>query len=98
MLYCGGLIKIRTKNREFIDEYLLLGLLNSYIVKRQIRTKQFTRDVIDTLGRRLNEVVIPIPKSEAVRKEISNRVKQIVESRITAREEIVLLSEEIIKI
>ena len=82
ILYCGGLIKIRTKNREFIDEYLLLGLLNSYIVKRQIRTKQFTRDVIDTLGRRLNEVVIPIPKSEAVREEISNRVKQIVERRI----------------
>lgn len=97
ILYCGGLIKIRTKNREFIDEYLLLGLLNSYIVKRQIRTKQFTRDVIDTLGRRLNEVVIPIPKSEAVREEISNRVKQIVERRITAREEIVLLSEEIIE-
>ena len=72
ILYCGGLIKIRTKNREFIDEYLLLGLLNSYIVKRQIRTKQFTRDVIDTLGRRLNEVVIPIPKSEAVREEISH--------------------------
>ena len=91
------MIKIRTKNREFIDEYLLLGLLNSYIVKRQIRTKQFTRDVIDTLGRRLNEVVIPIPKSEAVREEISNRVKQIVERRITAREEIVLLSEEIIE-
>lgn len=97
ILYCGGLIKIRTKNRDFIDEYLLLGLLNSYIVKRQIRTKQFTRDVIDTLGRRLNEVVIPIPKSEAVREEISNRVKQIVERRITAREEIVLLSEEIIE-
>lgn len=97
ILYCGGLIKIRTKNREFIDEYLLLGLLNSYIVKRQIRTKQFTRDVIDTLGRRLNEVVMPIPKSEAVREEISNRVKQIVERRITAREEIVLLSEEIIE-
>lgn len=42
-------------------------------------------------------MVIPIPKSEAVREEISNRVKQIVERRITAREEIVLLSEEIIE-
>ena len=61
MLYCGGLIKIRPLNKELLDEYLLLGLLNSYIVKRQIRTKQFTRDVIDTLGQRLKEVVIPIP-------------------------------------
>ena len=50
MLYCGGLIKIRINDKTKIDEFLLLGLLNSYIVKRQIRTKQFTRDVIDTLG------------------------------------------------
>jgi hypothetical protein len=96
MLYCGGLIKIRTNNKEYIDEYLLLGLLNSYIVKRQIRTKQFTRDVIDTLGRRLTEVIIPIPKDEEVRREISNRVKQIINSRINAREEMVRLSEEIL--
>ena len=96
MLYCGGLIKIRTKKKAYIDEYLLLGLLNSYIVKRQIRTKQFTRDVIDTLGRRLTEVVIPIPKDVEVRREISNRVKQIVNSRIDAREEMVRLSEEIL--
>lgn len=97
MLYCGGLIKIRTKNKELIDEYLLLGLLNSYIVKRQIRTKQFTRDVIDTLGRRLNEVILPVPKNELIRKEISSRVKEIIESRISAREELVALSEEVIK-
>lgn len=97
MLYCGGLIKIRSKNKDFIDEYLLLGLLNSYIVKRQIRTKQFTRDVIDTLGKRLNEVILPIPKDRAIKEEISNRVKEIVESRIKAREEMVFLSEEVLK-
>ena len=34
MLYCGGLIKIRAKKENIIDPYLLLGLLNSYIVKR----------------------------------------------------------------
>ena len=54
MLFCGGLIKIRVNKSDVINEYLLLALLNSYIVKRQIRTKQFTRDVIDTLGHRLS--------------------------------------------
>ena len=96
ILYCGGLYKIRTKNRRDMDEYLLLGLLNSYIVKRQIRAKQFTRDVIDTLGRRLNEVVLPIPKKSAIKEEISMSVKNIIASRILARETIPKLSQAII--
>ncbi len=98
MLYCGGLIKIRAKNPDILDEYLLLGLLNSYIVKRQIRTKQFTRDVIDTLGQRFKEVIIPIPKSTVLKKSISARVKQIVENRVLARDTIQTLAEEIIQL
>ena len=96
MLYCGGLIKIRVKKENIIDPYLLLGLLNSYIVKRQMRTKQFTRDVIDTLGQRFKEVFIPIPQSKALRKSIAMRVGEIVNNRITARNEMRDLSEKII--
>lgn len=93
MLFCGGLYKIRTNNKEYLDEYLLLGLLNSYIVKRQVRTKQFTRDVIDTLGKRIEEVVLPIPKDAGIKQEISRRVKTIIDYRISAREIISSLSE-----
>ena len=96
MLYCGGLIKIRAKKENIIDPYLLLGLLNSYIVKRQMRTKQFTRDVIDTLGQRFKEVFIPVPRSETLRKSIALRVSEIVNNRITARNEMQDLSERII--
>ncbi len=96
MLYCGGLIKIRIKKEKIIDPYLLLGLLNSYIVKRQMRTKQFTRDVIDTLGQRFKEVFIPVPKSEALGQAIAMRVGEIVNNRITARNEMRDLSERII--
>ena len=92
MLYCGGLIKIRVLKEEVLDEYLLLGLLNSYIVKRQIRTKQFTRDVIDTLGQRLKEVVIPIPSSSDLRAAISAEIKTIVNNRIEARDTILMLA------
>ncbi len=96
MLYCGGLIKIRTRDKEFLDEYLLLGLLNSYIVKRQVRTKQFTRDVIDTLGQRLREVMIPVPKSSELRTGISDAVRTIIHNRIEARDTILSLSEELL--
>lgn len=92
ILYCGGLIKIRVLKEDVLDEYLLLGLLNSYIVKRQIRTKQFTRDVIDTLGQRLKEVVIPIPSSPELRSAISAEIKKIVNNRIEARDTILMLA------
>lgn len=92
MLYCGGLIKIRVLKEDVLDEYLLLGLLNSYIVKRQIRTKQFTRDVIDTLGQRIKEVVIPIPSSSELRLAISTEIKKIVNNRIEARDTILMLA------
>ena len=92
MLYCGGLIKIRVLKKDILDEHLLLGLLNSYIVKRQIRTKQFTRDVIDTLGQRLKEVVIPIPSSPELRSSISAEIKKIVNNRIEARDTILMLA------
>ncbi|MGP1722621.1 restriction endonuclease subunit S [Shewanella frigidimarina] len=85
MLFCGGLYKIRVNENDSIDQWLLLALLNSYLVKRQIRTKQFTRDVIDTIGKRLFEVVLPIPKSKKVRTSLSHQMKSIVESRINAR-------------
>jgi len=97
MLYCGGLIKIRIIDKSNIDEYLLLGLLNSYIVKRQIRTKQFTRDVIDTLGQRFKEVFIPIPKSKELKLSISERVHSIISNRIEGRDKIIELAEEIIR-
>lgn len=94
-LFCGGLYKIRIKKLASLDPFLMLGLLNSYIVKRQIRTKQFTRDVIDTIGKRLEEVIIPIPKSPAIREIISSTIHSIINSRISERENISKLSKQI---
>ena len=97
ILFCGGLYKIRILDKEYIDPYLLLGLLNSYIVKRQIRTKQFTRDVIDTLGKRIGEVILPIPKNIETSKKLSEEIKRITIQRIIARDEVVELTSEILK-
>ena len=75
---------------------MLLGLLNSYIVKRQLRTKQFTRDVIDTIGKRLSEVVLPIPKSISVQNMISSQIEKVVMGRIKARQSISNFSKELL--
>ena len=96
ILYCGGLYKIRVIDNSIISPWLLIGLLNSYIVKRQIRTKQFTRDVIDTIGKRLTEVVIPIPRSKVVQEQIAEQIRDIILSRINTRESILLLAQDLV--
>jgi hypothetical protein len=60
-IICGGLYRLRCLKGARLTSEILLGLLNLPIVRRQMRARQFTRDVIDTLGKRLLEVRIPSP-------------------------------------
>jgi len=88
ILFCGGLYKLRVAKQDKLDSYLLLALLNTPIVRRQMRAKQFTRDIIDTLGKRLFEVVLPIPKDVKLRNEIAKHTREVAQSRIQLRNEI----------
>jgi type I restriction enzyme M protein len=58
-----------------------VALLNCPIVKRQMRAKQFTRDVIDTLGKRIFEVILPIPKDRSLRERIARETRETVLAR-----------------
>lgn len=60
-------------------------------MKRQIRSKQFTQDIIDTLGNRLREVRIPLPKEPDRRVRVSKETRTIVESRAVLRQQARLL-------
>lgn len=85
MLYCGGILKLRSRQLEILPPALLLALLNLPFTHRQMRNKRFTRDVIDTLGHRLGEVVLPLPKDPAVRRAINRCVEGLLSDRLTAR-------------
>ncbi len=85
ILYCGGLYKLRVLEKRKLDPYLLLALLNCPIVRRQMRSKQFTRDVIDTLGKRLFEVVLPILKSKKLRETVANETRDTILARVKLR-------------
>jgi type I restriction enzyme M protein len=85
ILYCGGLYKLRALRPDQLDPFLLLALLNTPIVRRQMRSKQFTRDIIDTLGKRLFEVVLPIPKDAALRRRVADETRQLIETRVALR-------------
>jgi restriction endonuclease S subunit len=86
ILYCGGLYKLRVENREEMDPYLLLALLNAPIVRRQMRSKQFTRDIIDTLGKRLFEVLLPIPKDAELAARIAKETGTVIDTRAKLRD------------
>jgi len=86
ILYCGGLYKLRVKQPEKMDPYLLLALLNAPIVRRQMRSKQFTRDIIDTLGKRLFEVLLPIPKDTKLAVRIAEETRNVIDTRAKLRD------------
>jgi len=86
ILFQSHMYRIRVLKPSIISPYLLLALLSTPIVRRQIRAKQFTQDIIDTLGRRILEVVLPVPKNRKLRDRIANETKTIVEQRTELRE------------
>lgn len=86
VVYQSHLYKIRVrKNDVGLNPYLLLAILSSPVVLRQIKAKQFTMDIIDSLGDRLYELVLPIPKFQEAQQEITDLVKESVEKRFEAR-------------
>lgn len=95
MLYQSHIYRIRVLRPEVMNPWLLFACLNSPIVKRQIRARQFTQDIIDTVGRRIFQVKIPIPESEEERNRIGAETEHIVETRIRLRNRAKLLAIEV---
>lgn len=95
LLFCGGIYRIRVEKPQSLNPFLLLGILNTPIVRRQMRAKQFTRDVIDTLGKRIYEVILPIPKEDSVKKGFSDRIESIITEKYQLLEEQRKISKEV---
>ncbi len=75
-------IRIIHVNRpDELDPYLLLFLLRSDLVQAQVQRKTSVQSTIATLGGRLKEVVLPIPRSEDKRRQIAERMRRLVEGR-----------------
>ncbi|HZL37148.1 MAG TPA: hypothetical protein VFC78_17645 [Tepidisphaeraceae bacterium] len=85
MLFQSHICRIRVIDKEAVDPWLLFACLNAPIVKRQIRAKQFTQDIIDTLGKRLMEVILPIPKDKAFGSKIARETQEVILKRIELR-------------
>lgn len=79
--------RIRVENPEEIDPYLVFYLLNTRIVARQVQAKTFVQATISTLGNRLLEIVVPVPKSAERRRQLSGKMREVIEAKVKLREE-----------
>lgn len=85
IVYQSHILKFRSTDHDQLDPHLLLALLSAPIVKEQIWAKRFTQDIIDTLGVRWQELVLPIPKSAKLKAQIAADVRAAVDARVNAR-------------
>jgi hypothetical protein len=60
-------------------------------VRRQVRAKQFSADIIDKIGERHLEIRVPLPKSPTKRRAISTEVGAIIEEQNATRKRIASL-------
>lgn len=86
IVYQSHLYKIRSNDPKSLHPFLLLAVLTSPIVKEQILAKRFTQDIIDTLGGRIQELILPIPKDLNIKKDIIKKVRTILNHKSSARE------------
>lgn len=86
MLFQSHIYKIRVKKPEKINPFLLLAALSSHFVQRQIKSFCVSQDIIDSLGDKVRQLRIAIPKSNTARQRISNIVEKVITDRIEARE------------
>jgi len=86
ILYQSHLYKIRVNDHSLICPALLLAALSSEPVQRQIQSKRQTQDIIDSLGARIRDLVIPIPRSPATRARLKKMVRKVIADRMEARE------------
>jgi len=77
-----------TKNNDLINPYLLLYLFKMPIVEKQIISKVFVQATIPTLSNRLEEVILPIPKEQKERIEISEFIGKMINIRAEAKNKI----------
>jgi type I restriction enzyme M protein len=85
MIIQSHIRRIRVTDVTRFDPYLLFYLLNTRIVKKQIEAKTFIQATISTLGNRLSEVVLPVPRSEEKKQKWASEMKEIIQAKMELR-------------
>ncbi len=77
--------RLRVSPSSGIHPYLLLAALSTSFVKRQVRARQFSADIIDKIGERHLELRVPIPRSSKQRDKIVSHVERLLAEQTVIR-------------
>jgi type I restriction enzyme M protein len=80
--------RLRCLKTDILHPYILLYLLNTSIVQRQMRAKTFVQATISTMGSRIFEIILPIPTDKFKIEKIKNDVAEILELKMRARNKV----------
>lgn len=86
MLYQSHIYKIRVEKPQEISPFLLLAALSCPFAQRQIKSFCVSQDIIDSLGNKIHEIRLALPKARKTRNRISSLVEKSVLDRTEARE------------
>ena len=87
IVYQSHIYKIRVNENPYgLNPFLLLAILGSSVLRQQIKAKQFTQDIIDSLGERIRELVLPVPRDSATAESVTEMVRKSILDRVEARE------------
>lgn len=78
---------LRSLDAKYLDPFLLLFLFKHPVVQLQIESKTFIQSTIATIGARLKEVVLPIPRKMGSLARTIERMRYIVTERARLRNE-----------
>ncbi|MDP2662861.1 MAG: hypothetical protein Q8R28_19265, partial [Dehalococcoidia bacterium] len=78
---------IRVLDQTALDPFFLLYLLKHPAVRLQVESKVFIQSTIATLGARLNEIVLPIPRDASSVRDKVETLRHIITERARLRVE-----------
>lgn len=81
-------LRVNPKNKMDITPYYLLALLSSEVVQNQIRRLTFVDTTLPNIGDRWRELRLPVHKNSATMRTISNSVKQAIQMKWSAQNNI----------
>ncbi len=85
---------IRIEDYKKLNPFLFFYLLNTSIVQKQINANIVIQSTIATIGDRIKDIILPIPKSNELEEIIVNKVKGIIKQRAILRKKIEAISSE----
>jgi type I restriction enzyme M protein len=86
LVYQSHIYKIRVLKADVVNPYLLLASLSCAFVQRQIKSFCVSQDIIDSLGDKLHELMLPFPKDHKKCSSIAKRVQEALRARAKSKE------------